>query len=508
MTVTLATFMEVLDSSIANVSLPHIAGSLGATYEEAIWVLTSYLVSAAIVLPVSGWLSTVIGRKRFYMTCVALFTICSFFCGIAPTLPFLIVARVLQGAGGGGLQPSEQAILADTFPPEKRGMAFAMYAMAVVVAPAIGPTLGGWITDNFNWHWIFFINVPVGLLSLFLTHRFVEDPPWLKQERRAGIKIDYIGLALIVIGVASFQIVLDKGQELDWFGSSLITIMFCIGIPALAAFFLWEWYHEQPIVDVRLLRNRNFGTAVFFSFILGMVLFGSTVLIPEFLQTGLGYTAERAGLALSGGGLVLMLMMPVAGRLTTSKVDPRLLISIGFLGTAVTLHMMTIIYLQIDFRTVVILRMLQVIFLPLIFIPITTLNYVGVPREKNNQVSGLSNFARNIGGSIGTSLLSTFLTRQNQTHLRMFAAHTSHANGNFQQFLKGLESLFLAQGYDAVTSAKKALALAYQIVQQQASALSFVNSFWIMSVVVACLTPLPFIMRRPRPGEQQPRGVH
>ena len=508
MTVTLATFMEVLDSSIANVSLPHIAGSLGATYEEAIWVLTSYLVSAAIVLPVSGWLSTVIGRKRFYMTCVALFTICSFFCGIAPTLPFLIVARVLQGAGGGGLQPSEQAILADTFPPEKRGMAFAMYAMAVVVAPAIGPTLGGWITDNFNWHWIFFINVPVGLLSLFLTHRFVEDPPWLKQERRAGIKIDYIGLALIVIGVASFQIVLDKGQELDWFGSSLITIMFCIGIPALAAFFLWEWYHEQPIVDVRLLRNRNFGTAVFFSFILGMVLFGSTVLIPEFLQTGLGYTAERAGLALSGGGLVLMLMMPVAGRLTASKVDPRLLISIGFLGTAVTLHMMTIIYLQIDFRTVVILRMLQVIFLPLIFIPITTLNYVGVPREKNNQVSGLSNFARNIGGSIGTSLLSTFLTRQNQTHLRMFAAHTSHANGNFQQFLKGLESLFLAQGYDAVTSAKKALALAYQIVQQQASALSFVNSFWIMSVVVACLTPLPFIMRRPRPGEQQPRGVH
>ena len=508
MTVTLATFMEVLDSSIANVSLPHIAGSLGATYEEAIWILTSYLVSAAIVLPVSGWLSTVIGRKRFYMSCVALFTICSFLCGIAPTLPFLIIARVLQGAGGGGLQPSEQAILADTFPVEKRSMAFAVYAMAVVVAPAIGPTLGGWITDNFNWHWIFFINVPVGLLSLFLTHRVVEDPPWLKEERRAGIKIDYIGLSLIVIGVACFQIVLDKGQELDWFGSSLITVMFWIGIPALAAFFLWEWYHEQPIVDVRLLKNRNFGTAVFFSFILGMVLFGSTVLIPEFLQTGLGYTAERAGVALSGGGLMLMLMMPVAGRLTASKIDPRLLISIGFLGTAATLHLMTVIYLQIDFRTIVLLRMLQVIFLPLIFIPITTLNYVGVPREKNNQVSGLSNFARNIGGSIGTSLLSTFLTRQNQTHLRMFAAHTNHANGNFQQFLHGLQNLFLAQGYDAVTAAEKALALAYQSIQQQASALSFVNSFWVMSVVIACLTPLPFIMRRPRPGEQQPRAAH
>jgi len=420
----------------------------------------------------------------------------------------LIIARVLQGAGGGGLQPSEQAILADTFPVEKRGMAFSMYGMAVVVAPAIGPTLGGWITDNFNWHWIFFINVPIGLLSLFLTQRFVEDPPWLKEEKRSGIKIDYIGLSLIVIGVACFQIVLDKGQELDWFGSPVITTMFCIGVPVLAAFFLWEWYHEDPIVDVRLLRNRNFGTAVFFSFTLGMVLFGSTVLIPEFLQNSLGYTAERAGMALSPGGLVLILMMPVAGRLTATKVDPRLLISIGFLGTAVTLHLMTVIYLQIDFQTIVILRMIQVIFLPLIFIPISTLNYIGVPREKNNQVSGLSNFARNIGGSIGTSLLSTFLTRQNQTHQKMFASHTSHGDGNFQQFLSGLERLFAAQGYDAVTAAKKALALAYQTVQQQASALSFENSFWIMSVVVACLTPLPFLMRRPRPGEQQPRAAH
>ncbi|MBV8867700.1 MAG: DHA2 family efflux MFS transporter permease subunit, partial [Acidobacteriaceae bacterium] len=219
MTVTLATFMEVLDSSIANVALPHIAGSLGASYEEATWVLTSYLVSSAIVLPISGWLSTVIGRKRFYMLCVALFTSCSFLCGIASSLPLLIIARVLQGAGGGGLQPSEQAILADSFPPEKRGMAFAMYGMAVVVAPAIGPTLGGWITDNYNWHWIFFINLPVGALSLFLTHRLVEDPPWIAEEKRAGIRIDYIGLALIVLGVACFQIVLDKGQEKDWFSS-------------------------------------------------------------------------------------------------------------------------------------------------------------------------------------------------------------------------------------------------------------------------------------------------
>ena len=497
-TVTLATFMEVLDSSIANVALPHIAGSLGASFDEATWILTSYLVSSAIVLPVSGWLSTVIGRKRFYMTCVTVFTVCSFLCGIAPSLPFLIVARILQGAGGGGLQPSEQAILADTFPSEKRGMAFALYGMAVVVAPAIGPTLGGWITDNFNWHWIFFINLPIGALSLFLTSRLVEDPPWLERERDSGVKIDYIGLALIVIGVACFQYVLDKGQEDDWFASPLIRTMFLIGVPTLIAFFLWEWYHADPIVDVRLLKNRNFGTAVFFSFTLGMVLFGSTVLIPEFLQSSLGYTAERAGMALSPGGLVLMFMMPIAGRITGTKIDPRLLISIGFLGTALMLYHMTIINLQIDFHTIVLLRMAQVVFMPLIFIPISTLNYVGVPREKNNQVSGMSNFARNLGGSIGTSLLSTFLLRQNQTHQLTLAGHTSHGDPNFEQWLKGLQSIFVGQGYDAATAMQKALAMAYGTVQAQANALSFQNSFWIMGLVIACLSPLPFIMRRPK----------
>jgi DHA2 family multidrug resistance protein len=502
-TVTLATFMEVLDSSIANVALPHIAGSLGATYEESTWVLTSYLVSSAIVLPVSGWLSTVFGRKRFYMGCVVLFTICSFLCGIAPSLPFLIIARILQGVGGGGLQPSEQAILADTFPAKQRGMAFALYGMAVVVAPAIGPTLGGWITDNFSWHWIFFINIPIGALSLFLTSRLVEDPPWLKQEKRGGIKPDYVGLGLIVTAIGSLQFVLDKGQEENWFASSLVLTMFSIGVPALIAFFLWEWYQDDPIVDVRLLRNRNFGTAVFFSLILGIVLFGSTVLIPQFLQTSLGYTAERAGMALSASGVVLMLMMPIGGWLTSTKIDPRLLICIGFLGTALTLHRFTIINLQIDFHTIVMLRAAQVLFLPLIFIPISTLNYVGVPREKNNQVSGLSNFARNLGGSIGTSLLTTFLARQSQIHQVNFAAHTGRGDVNFEQWMNGLIGAFVAQGYDMATATQKGLALAYATIQAQAGTLSFQSSFWIMSIIVACLSPLPFIMRRPKPGEEQ-----
>jgi MFS transporter, DHA2 family, multidrug resistance protein len=507
LTVTLATFMEVLDSSIANVSLPHIAGSLGATYAEAIWILTSYLVSAAIVLPASGWLSTVFGRKRFYMTCVVLFTGSSFLCGIAPNLPWLIVARILQGAGGGGLQPSEQAILADTFPPEKRGQAFSVYGMAVVLAPAIGPTLGGWITDNINWHWIFFINLPVGLLSLFFTSRLVEDPPWLKQERRGGIKIDYIGLSLLVTGVACLQFVLDKGEEADWFASRIITVLLIIGLPTLTAFFLWEWYHPHPIVDVRLLKNRNFGTAVFFSFILGMVLFGSTVLIPEFLQSSLGYTAELAGLALSPAGFVLMFMMIVAGRLTATKIDPRLLICIGFLGTAFALRLMTNIYLQIDFMTIVLLRMFQVIWMPLIFIPISTLNYIGVPREKNNQVSGISSFMRNIGGSIGTSMLSVFLARQNQTHQVAMASHTSSGDVNFQQYLNGLTAMFMSRGYDSATAAKKALTMAYYTVQSQANAVSFKNSFFVMSVIIACLSPLPFIMRRPKLGEARRPGA-
>ncbi len=303
LTVTLATFMEVLDTSIANVALPHMAGTLGASADEATWVLTSYLVASAIILPISGWLSTRFGRKRFYMTCVAMFTACSLLCGLAPTLPFLILARVLQGLGGGGLAPSEQAILADTFPVSKRGQAFAVYGMAVVVAPAIGPTLGGWITDNFNWHWIFFINLPFGLLSLYLSHRMVEDPPYLlEQRKKAGDRVDFTGLGLVAVGVGCLEFVLDKGQEKDWFGDSMITSVFLLSVCLLTFFVWWEWRHPDPIVDLKLLKNRNFGTAVFLQFVLGTVLFSTTVLIPQFLQTLLGYTAERSGMVLSPGG--------------------------------------------------------------------------------------------------------------------------------------------------------------------------------------------------------------
>ena len=503
LTVTLATFMEVLDTSIANVALPHMAGTLGASQEEATWVLTSYLVSSAIVLPISGWLSTRFGRKRFYMTCVALFTICSLFCGLAPTLPILILARILQGLGGGGLAPSEQAILADTFPVEQRGQAFALYGMAVVAAPAIGPTLGGWITDNFNWHWIFFINLPIGIISLLLSNRMVEDPPYLVKERAKTSPIDRMGLGLVAVGVGCLEFVLDKGQEKDWFGDRTITLTFLVALSTLAFFVWWEWRHPDPIVDLKLLKNRNFGTAVGFQFILGMVLFSTTVLIPQFLQGLMGYTAERAGMALSAGALVLMVMMPVAGKLV-SQMDARLMVSIGFLATALALYNMTRLDLNVSFGHIVLWRVFQVLGLSFIFIPISTLNYVGVPQGKNNQISSFSNFARNFGGSMGTALLTTFLTRTQQTHQSALAANFIPGSIGYENFLAQTRNALMAAGQSATQARAAATGYAYQQLLRQSSMLSYQNAFWVLSVIAAILVPWPFIMRRPPKRKKQP----
>jgi DHA2 family multidrug resistance protein len=498
LTVTLATFMEVLDTSIANVALPHMAGTLGASQEEATWVLTSYLVSSAVILPISGWLMQRMGRKRFYMTCVALFTFCSMLCGFAPSLPLLVFFRVLQGVGGGGLAPSEQAILADTFPVSKRGQAFALYGMAVVVAPAIGPTLGGWITDNFNWHWIFFINLPVGLLSLFLTQRMVEDPPYLKEEQKVTGKVDFMGLGLISLGVGCLEFVLDKGQEKDWFGDTTIVAFSLIAACALIWFVWWEWRHEDPIVDIRLLKNRNFGTAVGLQFVLGMVLFGTTVLIPQFLQVLLGYTAERAGMVLSPGALVLLLTMPIAGKIVSSnKFDPRMLVAIGYAITAAGLFNLTRLDLGVSFGQITMWRAYQVMGLSFVFIPISTLNYLGVPRNKNNQISSFSNFARNIGGSVGTALLTTFLERTQQTHVATLTAHVVPGSAQYSGFVARMTDALIRMGQSAEAARQMAVGDAWRVLNLQAQMLSYQNAFWGLSLIIVLLVPLPFIMRRP-----------
>jgi DHA2 family multidrug resistance protein len=495
-TVTLATFMQLLDSSIANIALPHIAGSVGATTQESTWVLTSYLVSSAIILPLSGWLTTVMGRKRFYMTCVAVFTVSSVLCGLATSLPMLILFRVLQGIGGGGLQPSEQAILADTFSEKQRGKGFAIYGVAALVAPALGPTIGGWITDNYSWHWIFFINVPVGLLSLFMTQRVVHDPPWMKEEKSGGIKTDYVGIGLIVVGVGFLQYVLDKGQEADWFGSHIITTCSMIAAAALIAMVIQEWNHDDPIIDLKLLKKGNFATAILFNFVLGLVLSASTILIPQFLQNTMGYTAERAGMALMPGALVMLLVMPLAA-IAGARLDNRLVIAFGFVVLALSMYHLTSINLDITFGQVQLLRVFQMIGLPFIFVSITTMSYVGVPKEKNNQVSGLSNFSKNIGGAVGISILNTFMFRQSQIQRTNLTINTNHSNPFFEHLLARITGGFTASGTHGIDASRKALAQISSMIDRQASVLGYINSFWLMAIVVACMVPLVFFLKKP-----------
>ena len=358
LTVTLATFMEVLDTSVANVALPHIAGSLSASTDESTWILTSYLVSNAIVLPMSGWFSSMMGRKRFYMSCVALFTISSCLCGLAPSLGALIFFRVLQGVGGGGLQPSEQAILADTFSAKQRGMAFAVYGMAVVLAPAIGPTLGGWITDNFDWRWIFFINIPVGLISLFLTNMLITDPPYMQKRSRANFSVDYVGFGLLALGLGALQIVLDKGQRDDWFSSHFIVGLSILAAAALIAVGFWEWHHKHPVIDLHLFRERSFAIGNMLMFMVGFALLSSTVLLPLFLQTLMGYTAQEAGLSLMAGGFVIIGCMPLVGFLL-SKYDARYLLLFGLCTVSFSLFHMTHFDTLIDFRTAATARAIQ-----------------------------------------------------------------------------------------------------------------------------------------------------
>ena len=498
-TVTLATFMEVLDTSIANIALPHIAGTFGASTDESTWVLTSYLVSNGIVLPVSAWLATRLGRKRYYMSCVALFAASSFLCGLAPSLGMLVFFRILQGVGGGGLQPSEQSILADTFKPEQRGMAFSIYAMAVVLAPAIGPTVGGWITDNFSWRWIFYINVPISIVSLYMSHRVVEDPPYLRAEqaKKKDAMIDYVGLGLVALGVGTLQMTLDKGQELDWFGSHWITAGCIFSAAVLAIWVWWEWHHPHPIVELRLLKRRNLATAMSAMLLLGTVLYGTTVIVPEFLENLMGYPAVVAGEAMAAGGFIMMVTMPAAGILS-GKMDPRVLMALGYGATALGLyHMAVNLDLTIDFWTASSLRLFQVMGLAFIFIPSNVLCYAGVPREKNNQVSSMMNFVRNIGGSAGIAIVSTMVTRATQRRQNYLAAHLSNGNPKFRQMIGGMAAMMQGHGVNSTQAIHQAYGQVGMMLQQQAAALAFRDVVSVLAIVVACLIPFAFLMQKP-----------
>ena len=502
LTVTLATFMEVLDTTIVNVALPHIAGGLAATQNEATWVLTSYLVSNAIVLPISGWLALRFGRKRFYMTCVALFTASSFLCGIAPSLGLLVFFRVLQGAGGGGLQPSEQSILADTFEPSRRGMAFAVYGMAVVVAPALGPTLGGYLTDSVGWRWIFFLNVPVGLASLLLTHRLLVDPPHIRQMRaRQGAPIDVRGLVLVVLAFGTLQVVLDKGQEDDWFASSFIRSFALVSAVSLAWLVVHELRVDSPVVDLRLLRVRNLGLCCLLMFLVGAILYGSTVLLPQYEQILLGYPAEKAGETLSVGAVVIIPLMPLVGWLL-NHLAARWLVAVGFALTTLALLVMSNLEPGVSFGVLTGWRVLQSLGLAFLFIPISTSMYVGLPPGKNEEGAALLNLGRNIGGSIGIAFVETLITRRSQAHQNVLVAHTTRYNPAFRAAIDAAQRQAHASG--ANTSVHAAYARVYEQLQRQAAALAYVDVLQVLAVIAGVAVLAALLLRVNPPGRATP----
>ena len=501
--VMLSTFMEVLDTTVVNVSLPHIAGSLSATVEEATWTLTSYLVANAIILPLTGWLSNFFGRKRMLMMSVIGFTISSFFCGLAPSLPFLIFFRVVQGACGGGLQPISQAILLESFRPEDRGKAMGFWGLGIVVAPMLGPVLGGWLTDSHSWRWVFYINVPIGIASIAMTQLFIFDPHYI---RRASQRIDYWGIGMLTVGIAALQIVLDKGQEKDWFGTDWITAVAILAGVTLLAFLIYELHIKDPVVNLRVFTNRTYSTGVFLMSLLGVGLYGTTVLIPLILQTLLGYPAIRAGIAMAPRGLGSFIAMPVAGIIMT-KLDPRKMLTVGLIVCGFTLFQFSRLSLDAGYWDFFWPQLIMGLSLGLIFVPLTTISMASIRKENMGNATSLFNLVRNLGGSIGISAVSTMQTRFQQRNINQLGGHVNPFSIPARQMMHSLQGMFMSAGADSATATNQARAALFGMVQRQASMIAYNSIFLILAGLFLVMLPFILLMRRPEAGGG-PMAVH
>jgi DHA2 family multidrug resistance protein len=509
-TVTLATFMELLDTSIANVALPYIGGGLGRSYDEVTWILTTYLVANAVVLPMSAWLSRAFGRKVYYLGCVALFTFTSFLCGLAPSLGFMLTARVLQGIGGGGLAPVAQAILVDTFPAAKRASAFALYTIVVVTAPAIGPVLGGWITDNYSWRWIFFINIPIGLLALFLSSRLVKDPSDFQTERASvrkngRLQIDGIGIALIALASACLEVTLDRGQIEDWFGSNLICAMLAIAVIGWIAAILWEIRLKEPVIDFRMLTNRNFAIAAILFFVFGFGLFGSTTLIPQMLQSLYGYRAIDAGLVLGPGALVITVLAPISAQLIQRQlVRPRLLIVVSLVIGAAAMWYYSTLNLATNYGHYALARGFQGLGYGFFFVPVNIIAYSQLRPDQNNKASSLTNLFRNWGGSFGIAFITTASARRQDFHQSNLGAALGSTSRQLQDTASSMTDYLIHHGYSSADAASAALEYVYKQLHYQASLLAFMDCFRVIGWLTLAAVPLMLFVRSFKAGRKAP----
>lgn len=490
------TFMEVLDTTVVNVSLPHIAGSLSATVDEATWVLTSYLVSNAIILPITGWLANYFGRKRLLMISVTGFTISSFLCGFAPSLPLLIVFRVIQGAAGGSLQPLSQAVLLEAFPPEDRGKAMGFWGLGIVVAPILGPVLGGWLTDTYSWRWVFYINIPVGIASMVMTQMFIFDPPYI---RRTSSRVDYWGIGMLAVGMGALQIVLDKGQQEDWFASHWITGLAVMAVAALSIFVVYELRTHAPVVNLRVFKDRTYSTGVLLMTVVGFVLYGSLVLLPIWLQTLLGYPALQAGIALAPRGLGSFLAMPIVG-IIMPKFDPRKFLASGFVIAAATLYAFSRLSLDAGYWDFFWPQFLQGVSLGFLFVPLTTITMGLIPKQQMGNAASIFNLLRNLGGSVGIAMATTLMARYQQVHTNILISHVTPYDLQTHRALAGLQSAMAARGADPVTAGRQGLAALFGLVQRQATVLSFLDMFRLLTIMFLLAVPLIFLMKKPPKG--------